>query len=96
MQNIQTYKAISNRVFLFGFRLVDLGISIVIPFMLWVISDSFKLAFMIFIITVYISKKFKHRPEGYEKSFLGFLFRPYRFNVKTRDIPSYKEVKCRK
>ncbi len=96
MQNIQTYKAISNRVFLFGFRLVDLGISIVIPFMLWVISDSFKLAFVVFIVTIYISKKFKYRPEGYERSFLSFLFTPYRFSVDDKDIPSYKEVKCRK
>ncbi len=96
MKKIQTYKALSNRIFVFGFLFFDLALIVIIPFIVWVISNSFKVAFGVFVVEIYFAKKHKYRAEGYLKSFLGFLFTPNKFSIKSDSIPSYKEVKCRK
>lgn len=96
MKNIQTYKALSNRLFVFGFLFFDLVLIVLFPTIVWMVSNSFKIAFGIFVTGIYFGKKYKYRPEGSIKSFLGFLFAPNRFSIKPDSIPSYKEVKCKR
>jgi len=94
MKPVYTYKALSNKVFLFGFNPLDLGVIIISTLLLWGITNSLKIGFGWFCILCYLGKKLKDRPLGSEKSFMYFITTSGKLGVKNDDIPNYRSIKC--
>lgn len=97
MERINTYKALTNNVLLFGFQLADLAICLVVVVLVMGFTDSPIASGVILIILLVFFRKMRNRTAGYFKSFFSFLATPCKLSVKNGDILSYKEaLKCRK
>jgi hypothetical protein len=94
MQPVNTHKALSNRVFLFGFQPYDAGVLLISTLIIWGLSNSFIAAFVWLSMSSWFFRKMKYRPDGYFKSFVVFLSTSYRLSVKGEDGPAYKDTLC--
>lgn len=93
--SINTYKAISNRLYIWGLKPVDLGGVVLFSFLVWGFSNSLFVMIFSFFVSYYLAKKLKNREDCFLKSFIRFISLPNKFGVDLKDIPSYKNI-CKK
>ncbi len=91
MESVFTYKALSHKLFLYGFQSLDFFIVIGVPLFILFLTKSITVALIMLVIFWKIGKKLKLRTEHYFKSFLTYLMTPVRLSVNKykENIPGY-------
>jgi len=93
MKSIETYKALTYRLLVYGFQPVDLVIILLLFVFLHGVFNSLLLDIVVIGVLLIIAKKGKNRQAGYFVSLALFLITPHRLTLKNMDVPSYSEVK---
>ena len=93
MKTVETYKALTYRLLVYGFQPVDLVITLLMFVFVHGIISSLILDIIFIIIALIIAKKSRNRPDGYFISLALYLISPPRLNLKNSDIPTYRSVK---
>ena len=93
MKTVDTYKALTYRLLVYGFQPVDLVIILLLFVFVHGIISSLILDIIFIITALIIAKKGRNRPDGYFASLALYLISPCRLNIKNSDIPTYGSVK---
>ncbi|HAX61063.1 MAG TPA: hypothetical protein DCX95_00665 [Elusimicrobia bacterium] len=101
MESVNTHKALSHKVFMYGFQSIDFFVVIGVPVLTSMIVKSWIVFLIMLVLCWKIGKKLKARPAEYFKSFFTYLATPGRLSVDKykENIPGYLvkgATKCRK
>ena len=92
MKSVETYKALTYRLLVYGFQPVDLVIILLLFVFVHGIISSLILDIIFIITALIIAKKGRSRSDGYFISLALYLISPHRLNLKNSDIPNYRSV----
>ena len=93
MRTVETYKALTYKLLIYGYQPVDLVIILVLFIFVHGVISSLIVDVIYVVTALIIAKKGKDRPEGYFVSLALFLLSPHRLNLSNADVPTYRSVK---
>lgn len=90
MKPVDTYKALSYELLVYGYQPLDLVIILCLFFLLLVFSRSILLDIFAPMSCLYLAKKFRDRPQGFFTSLGRFCFTPPMATLeRTGDVRAY-------
>ena len=93
MKLVNTYKALSYKLLVYGFHAPDLAIILILFLFVHGILNSLLIDILVMAPLLITARKAKNRPRGYFLSLIMFLIAPAVAPLGTgKDIPSYRSI----
>lgn len=93
MKPVETYKALTFKLLVYGYQPVDLVIILLLFVFVHGIINSLLVDLIYVITALIIAKKGRNRPAGYFVSLALYLISPPRLKLGSTDVPTYRSIK---